>query len=340
VNIDQVERLEAFINRRSPTPVRVASLEVVTGGYSRLTSRAWLEDANRRWAVIVRSDPPPGTAIIDTDRELEWQMVSAVAASGTVRMPAPLWCDPSGDELGSPTIITEMIDGPSLLAIAARRGSEHFSPMSIGLCELLADVHRLDTAHLPAHVEQPVDWDSYMESRIQGWADAERRLPMRDPFMRYIASWLRANKPLPTPLTLVHGDFQPNNVVVDPAGAYHLVDWELAHIGDPREDLGWLALLGINQPPDLIAGDREGFYERYRKLTGLGEDVVNQRTVDYFTALGAAGVFIPVIDRLGEMALTGTGSITVGYMSISVPSMHKVFSQAINRHDTALGGAS
>jgi aminoglycoside phosphotransferase (APT) family kinase protein len=53
--------------------------------------------------------------------------------------------------------------------------------------------------------------------------------------------WLRARLPPdPSPLSLVHGDFRLGNLLVDERGLVAVLDWELAHLGDPMEDIGWL----------------------------------------------------------------------------------------------------
>ncbi len=45
------------------------------------------------------------------------------------------------------------------------------------------------------------------------------------------------------PPCLVHGDFRVGNLMVDPEnGLVGVLDWELAHLGDPAEDLGWLCV--------------------------------------------------------------------------------------------------
>jgi aminoglycoside phosphotransferase (APT) family kinase protein len=52
--------------------------------------------------------------------------------------------------------------------------------------------------------------------------------------------WLRAHVPDPVEPVLVHGDFRLGNLLVGPDGLVAVLDWELAHLGDPAEDLGWL----------------------------------------------------------------------------------------------------
>jgi aminoglycoside phosphotransferase (APT) family kinase protein len=52
--------------------------------------------------------------------------------------------------------------------------------------------------------------------------------------------WLRTHRPAGWAPTVVHGDFRLGNLIVGPDGVRAVLDWELAHTGDPREDLGWL----------------------------------------------------------------------------------------------------
>ncbi|WP_201281499.1 phosphotransferase, partial [Staphylococcus aureus] len=53
--------------------------------------------------------------------------------------------------------------------------------------------------------------------------------------------WLEANLPPPPErLSLVHGDFRLGNLMIGPEGVVGVLDWELAHLGDPLEDLGWI----------------------------------------------------------------------------------------------------
>ena len=96
------------------------------------------------------------------------------------------------------------------------------------------------------------------------------------------------------PLGLVHGDFQVANVLLGNDGNDVLVDWELAHIGDPREDLGWCMMASVTQPPDVVGADEEAFYARYREISGLSEEQVNPTTTDYFLLLASATVFVSV----------------------------------------------
>ena len=68
------------------------------------------------------------------------------------------------------------------------------------------------------------------------------KLDLPTPVFDLAIQWLRANAPAPMAPVLVHGDFRLGNLMVDETGLVGVLDWELAHIGDPREDIAWLCV--------------------------------------------------------------------------------------------------
>jgi aminoglycoside phosphotransferase (APT) family kinase protein len=66
------------------------------------------------------------------------------------------------------------------------------------------------------------------------------RAGTRRPSLEFALHWLRVNRPPRGRVGVVHGDFRNGNLIVGPHGVRAVLDWELAHLGDPREDLGWL----------------------------------------------------------------------------------------------------
>ena len=63
------------------------------------------------------------------------------------------------------------------------------------------------------------------------------------PVFELALRWLRDRDPGPSPeVTLVHGDFRHGNLIIGPEGLRAVLDWELAHTGDPMEDLGWICV--------------------------------------------------------------------------------------------------
>jgi len=134
--------------------------------------------------------------------------------------------------------------------------------------EILACIHAIPideslTALLPSVTPATLineTWDAYKDLNIP------------EPMIDFTARWLLDHLPKSAPLTLVHGDFRNGNLMIDHRGVQGVLDWELAQIGNPMRDLGWLCVNswrfgrsdlrvgGFGTVDDLLAG--------YESITG------------------------------------------------------------------------
>ena len=297
------ERLAAFLARvDGAREATVAAYEPIIGGYSRLMARAdveWSDGTRER--LILRGDPPPGKAMMETDRDREWALLRAL--DGRVRMPSARHYDESGEHLGTKCLVIEHVAGESLQRLLDDSDPLTAHPQHASdLVDTLAALHTLDVSDLTDVLGAPTDWDEYLGGLIDRFRAAEAAHVERNPFLRYVAAWLDAHRPPPLPLRLVHSDFQPSNVMVAGDGSHHVIDWELAHLGDPREDLGYYNVYSAARGPNLYVADPDGFLARYRERTGFGEDAVNHETMAYFSSLAAITVYAQVLGGAGAMA--------------------------------------
>ncbi|MFZ4718924.1 MAG: phosphotransferase family protein, partial [Ilumatobacteraceae bacterium] len=98
--------------------------------------------------------------------------------------------------------------------------------------------------------------------------------------------WLHEHRPPPCPPTLVHGDFRLGNVMVGPDGLRAVLDWELAHVGDPMEDLGWLCVKAWrfgSRKPVAGVGEYAQLIEAYEAAAGV---TVDPEAVRWWEVLG------------------------------------------------------
>ncbi|MBN9480507.1 MAG: phosphotransferase family protein [Bordetella sp.] len=103
--------------------------------------------------------------------------------------------------------------------------------------EALARIHAVDPSVLPPLEAQDA------RAVLDRYADIYRRNSGPRPVMEAALKWMQGRLPASIPPRLVHGDFRNGNLMVDPAtGLAAVLDWELAHLGDPAEDLGWLCV--------------------------------------------------------------------------------------------------
>ena len=83
--------------------------------------------------------------------------------------------------------------------------------------------------------------------------------------------WLEVHRPPPRPDAVVHGDFRLGNLMVDDDGLAAVLDWELAYIGDPMADLGWLCVRSWRfgaRPPVAGLGSRQELLTSYEHAGG------------------------------------------------------------------------
>jgi aminoglycoside phosphotransferase (APT) family kinase protein len=88
------------------------------------------------------------------------------------------------------------------------------------------------------------------------------------PVFELALRWLRDHDPGPSgQVTLVHGDFRHGNLIIGSDGVRAVLDWELAHTGDPMEDLGWICVnswrFGEIDKPVGGFGTREELFAGY-----------------------------------------------------------------------------
>src|SRR5262249_46266677 len=142
--------------------------------------------------------------------------------------------DPGGP-LGGPALLLEHVDGESLARKIMRE--ERFRDARAGLARecgaLLARLHAVGPSAVPGLVAtDPIE-------RCRGVLD---RLRAKHPAFELVLRRLELARPDPRPLTVVHGDFRLGNLLINSRGIAAVLDWELVHLGDPLEDLGYLCV--------------------------------------------------------------------------------------------------
>lgn len=137
--------------------------------------------------------------------------------------------------------------------------------------EILARLHNIDKASLPPLRTAPA------RAEIEQYLGVYKAHGHPHPVFDLALRWLKENAPpASTAHTLVHGDFRNGNLMIGPDGVRAVLDWELAHIGDPMEDLGWICVNSwrfgnIDQPVGGF-GAREDMFEGYEAAGGTKVD--------------------------------------------------------------------
>ena len=182
----------------------------------------------------------------------------------------------------------------------------------------------------------PSSWDAYIDDKVAAWQRLADEHVEAVPIIQYLTSWMDANRPKPLPFRLVHGDLQAANVIVTLQGEWHLIDWEFAHIGDPREDMGYYNAYSGAVPPNLAADDLEAFLARFRATSGFDADAVNATTFAWFTIISTLSAVAGLHAGVAGFAAGTKRGTSVAYNSIIVTIGYRNFLDAI----AALEGAA
>ena len=284
-------KLTDFLKRsQGARPVRVEGLRLLTGGASRQTWSfdATIEDANgeiRTLPLVLRSDPRRGPNFMQ--REVEYQLLKAVGEEG---VPVPAVYAMGDDSLGVPFFLMERVEGETIPRRLLRDDefAEARSVMTGQLGAILARIHRvpIEKHGLDVLPSPPPD-ASPAETEVTRFEQTYRAItPEPHPAFELAFRWLRSHLPPTGRRTLVHGDYRIGNVMFGPEGARVVLDWELAHIGDPMEDLGWICIrswrFGNDDLPVGGIGTREELARAYEEAGGDPVDLYQVRFWEVF----------------------------------------------------------
>lgn len=174
---------------------------------------------------------------VDSDTAAEFAALRALNGSD-VRSPAALLLDADGAVTGSPAIVLERMTGKaSAVDFLGEANPLRGRALSEDLARATADLHRFDwqAGGLVAGADDPID------AQIATWQSNFRKDRLEPhPVLDWLFGWLRAYAPRPVRLSLVHGDLRPGNFLYEADRLTALLDWEMAHVGDPAEDIGWI----------------------------------------------------------------------------------------------------
>jgi aminoglycoside phosphotransferase (APT) family kinase protein len=243
----------------------VVDLERLSGGASRDT---WSFDVvygdGRRSLILQRARPGGIRTGIGMSGEAE-----LVRAAGDAGVPVPevvAWST-EADGIGEAWAVTERLAGETIprriLRALDDRGAARLTRQ---LGEAAASVHRIDRSRV-AHL--------HGEDQVAQFRDLLDAMGEPSPAFELGLRWLEAHRPDEVESTVVHGDLRLGNLIIDGDGLRAVIDWELAHEGDPVEDLAWPCVRAWRfGGPEPVGGfgDRDAFYEAYEAVSGTAVD--------------------------------------------------------------------
>lgn len=226
--------------------VSVAAINRIHGGASRQTYSIDLayEDATgpKVKGVILRRDPPD--SLIDTERRVEFAAIKSAYGQAGIPVPEALFLETEPEALGAPFFVMGRVEGGEPLNPFKMDEIEpHRADIGRQFFHHLGAIAALPVIGSPlaAEMEMPAP-DQCWRKELAYWANEIRtKAASPQPIAEAAIRHLERNPPPPAQrLSIVHGDYRTGNYLHDGAGKINaILDWEMAHIGDPYEDLAW-----------------------------------------------------------------------------------------------------
>ena len=270
---DLQEKLSRVLAARIDGFGSLTSCDQLSAGASQETWRVACDcSGGPRVFALRRAQPTAsagsGVGVISLETEAK---LFQLANRGGVPGPEVLHVLGAEDGLGS-GFLMQWLEGETLGQRIVR--AEEFAavrPQLARQCgEILGRLHRLDLGAGELRDALPtVEPATLVRETWSYYRDLEVPVPMID----YCWRWLQDNLPAAHRTTLVHGDFRNGNLMVTPQGINAVLDWELAHIGDPLRDLGWLCVnswrFGKSNLPVGGFGEIDDLLDGYRDTSGV-----------------------------------------------------------------------
>lgn len=200
-------------------------LERLSGGAN---MESWRFVAGNDACVLRRAPSLEMMAGRPLDHAAEAALIRAARAAGVTAPEVLVELGPD-DGIGSGFVMRALPGTPNPAQILAEADPATLLPE---IARELAAVHRTDPAGVPVPVMDTAAALAELKARFLAYGGDR-------PILALACRWLEANLPVPVAPRLVHGDFRLGNLLIEGSHLTGVLDWELAHLGDPHEDLAY-----------------------------------------------------------------------------------------------------
>ena len=271
-------QLADYLSAQTGATVTVESLVKFPAGFSWITYGVRLAGFAQAQNVILRIGPPYGL-FAPYSALPEFESLSALQSSA-VPIPRAFLASDDASLLGAPFFLCERVEGGTPLPWGAQEGASlegaRRDAIAHDFIDALASLHEFDWRPTPlARWADGMTSDNAAMRQLEFWQGRFERWALRPHPMAHRAfAWLRRNPPKASRVAIVHGDYRLGNFLERNDRITAILDWELVHLGDPIEDLGWAFLPQYRGGTPLVCGlaSEEDFLARYEAGTGTKVD--------------------------------------------------------------------
>jgi aminoglycoside phosphotransferase (APT) family kinase protein len=280
--VDHVDALRArladFLGSKSGEPVEVLELVKFPVGFSWITYGVKLRERGGDRSMILRLGPPYGL-FAPYSAMPEYETLKALEGSAA-RAPRAYEASDDPSILGAPFFLCEKVEGSAPVPWSGRDSramdDARRETLANEFIDALAALHIFDWRKTAlAAWGAALDEGNAAARQIAVWREKHERWALRPhPMARKAFAWLEDHQPRAPRVSIIHGDYRLGNFLEQDGHITAILDWELVHLGDPVEDLGWAFLPQYRGGTGLVCGltSDDDFLARYERQAGFAVD--------------------------------------------------------------------
>ncbi|MEO8297109.1 MAG: phosphotransferase family protein [Burkholderiales bacterium] len=327
--------LGRHVQAQTGRPCQVRLVRRYTAGFSWTTYGITLDNGTGpAQEAILRLGEPAGLLAPYTTGP-ESQVLRALQGSG-VPVADVLWSSDDAAVIGAPFLVLSKMPGEVRIPFARRQDKAappSKSPMADPFVRTLVDIHAWDWQRHDLPALERVSAAGAAHAQLANW---QRRIDISEsrrlPLLHYALGWLHDHAPASNTVCLVHGDYRSGNYLEQDGRITAVLDWEMVHLGDPHEDLGWACLRMVQGGTGLICGllSREDLYAQYEALSGRR---VNRFAVKYYEVLSLVKIVAMNLWATDCFEAGRSTDLRMGTLSFGVPQVLREVLDVLERDE-------
>ncbi len=280
-----------YLQQQTGHAVQVGPLKRFAVGFSWKTYlvpiAGGLPEADGATELILRLGPSDGL-FAPYSAMPEFLSMRSLESSG-IPVPKAYWASDDSETFGAPFLFSQKVNGAAVVPWVPVNtpplDEAYRKSLGAEFIDALAALHAVDWSDRPiAQMAQGINIQNAALTNVLYWEKQIERWAMRPyPAAQWAIRWLKNHCPVAPRVAIIHGDYRTGNFLEENGHITAILDWELVHLGDPHEDIGWVSM------PMYMGGsshfcrltEPEWFYQRYSEKVGFQ---VSMASVKYYRA--------------------------------------------------------
>jgi aminoglycoside phosphotransferase (APT) family kinase protein len=317
-DLAQVETaFKRYIAERVSGQVEVRDFRRCSVGFSWLTLSFDLAPAVTEGSQFILQIGPPNGLFAPYSAWPQMFALGSLQGSG-VPVPRTFWHGDGGQVFGAPFFVSQRLPGDVLLPWSIKRSpTADADALLQQFIDVLARIHAVDWREESiAGVADGVTVKSTAVRQIDAWAEHIARWSDRSfPMLTWAERWLRETAPVAPRVSIVHGDYRIGNFLQQGGQITGILDWEMAHLGDPHEDIAWACLPMFNGGSRELFGlmPRSEVFARYTAACGIAVSAESVRFYEVFALYKSVAINLGAVrccedGRYHDMRMAAMGT--------------------------------